>query len=197
MAADVVLRALKHVWTSLEPLNVPMALMGGLALAAWKHVRATRDVDLLVSLGDQSPELIIQSLEQAGLRTKRQPPVQQLGPSRLVQLLYAPPSSLLDLQVDLLLADSEYQRAALDRRVPVQLPGVDIEIFVLACEDLILHKLAAGRVVDRVDAAALLRANRLALDMTYLQSWLRRVATASDWAEVWREAFPGEPSTPP
>jgi len=64
----------------------------------------------------------------------------------------------------------------------VQLPGVEIEIFVLACEDLILHKLAAGRVVDRVDAAALLRANRLALDMTYLQGWLRRVATASDWA---------------
>jgi hypothetical protein len=36
MAADVVLCALKHVWVSLEPLKIPMALMGGLALAAWK-----------------------------------------------------------------------------------------------------------------------------------------------------------------
>jgi len=48
VAAEVVLKALKHVWVSLEPFHAPMAVMGGLALAAWRHVRATRDVDLLI-----------------------------------------------------------------------------------------------------------------------------------------------------
>lgn len=47
MAAELVLDALKNVWLSLESLNVPRAVMGGLALAAWGHVRATRDVACL------------------------------------------------------------------------------------------------------------------------------------------------------
>ena len=42
MPADAVLRALRHVWLTLEPLDLPMAVMGGIALATWKIVRATR-----------------------------------------------------------------------------------------------------------------------------------------------------------
>ena len=40
MLADEVLLALKHVWVTLESLNLPMAVMGGIALSAWKHPRA-------------------------------------------------------------------------------------------------------------------------------------------------------------
>jgi hypothetical protein len=40
------LRTLQHVWLALKPLKIPVALMGGIALATWKYVRATRDIDL-------------------------------------------------------------------------------------------------------------------------------------------------------
>jgi hypothetical protein len=33
MPAEAVLRALRHVWLTLEPLDLPMAVMGGIALA--------------------------------------------------------------------------------------------------------------------------------------------------------------------
>ena len=49
MPANVVLR-LKHVWATLGELNVPLAVMGGIAVPAWKYARATRDVDLLVGV---------------------------------------------------------------------------------------------------------------------------------------------------
>jgi hypothetical protein len=42
---------------------------------------------------------------------------------------------------------------------------LDIELDVLTCEDLIVHKLLAGRLVDRADAATLLRVNRADLDI--------------------------------
>jgi hypothetical protein len=48
MASRVVLAALKHVWATLEPTGCPRALMGGLALSFWRHVRSTQDVDLLI-----------------------------------------------------------------------------------------------------------------------------------------------------
>ena len=42
MAGSVVLEGLRHVWVTLDQVGFPLALMGGLALSIWKHVRATR-----------------------------------------------------------------------------------------------------------------------------------------------------------
>jgi hypothetical protein len=192
MPAEVVLRALEQAWITLEKLNLPTAVMGGLALAAWKHVRATRDVDLLVGIGNTDLNALLQALAQAKIRPKREPAVVELGQLRLVQLLFEPPGSYLELQIDLLLAESEYQLEALARRLPARLPAVEIEVSVLTCEDLVLHKLLAGRLIDRADAAALLRANRDALDHDYLFRWARTLALVSELKEVWAEAFPGQ-----
>jgi hypothetical protein len=192
MPAEVVLTTLKHVWSHLEPLHLPMAVMGGLALSVWKHVRATQDVDLLVNVEASNVDHVLKLLQTAGMRPKRHPPVLPLGPLLLIQLLYEPPGTFMDAQVDLLLADAEYPKQALARRVAAHLPGLDVAIYVLACEDLILHKLLAGRIIDRIDGAALLRLNRASLDLGYMQKWVLRLALDAEWSEIWSEAFPGE-----
>ena len=69
----------------------------------------------------------------------------------MAQLIHQPLGSYLDLQIDLLLADSPYHQQALARRLPSRLPELDLELDVLTCEDLILHKLLAGRLLDRSD----------------------------------------------
>src|SRR5438128_11596344 len=124
MLAEEVLLALKHVWITLESLNVPMAVMGGIALSAWKYPRATQDVDLLIGLEKREEESVLQKLAAAGIRAKRQPPFVTLGRLRLVQLLYEPPGTYLDLQIDLLLADCAYQKEALKHRCLVRLPDL-------------------------------------------------------------------------
>jgi hypothetical protein len=48
MPPEAILRALRQVWLALKPLDTPMAVMGGIALATWKYVRATQDIDLLI-----------------------------------------------------------------------------------------------------------------------------------------------------
>lgn len=194
MPSEAVLQTLRHVWVTLEPLGVPMALAGGLALAVWKHVRATRDVDLLISIGEERLEELLQSLHAAAIRPKRSPSSVRLGSFEVIQLLYEPPETFVDLQIDLLLARSEYPLEALRRRVAVELAGLGSAIAVLTCEDLILHKLLAGRLIDRVDAAALLRANRQTIDVAYLDKWARDLKVSRDLVEVWREALPGEES---
>ena len=195
MASDPVLTTLKHLWLHLEPLHLPMALMGGLSIAVWKHPRATRDVDLLINPGTLDANVILQALEKAGFRRKRPQPVLQVGTNRFLQLTYEAPGTFLDIQADLLFADSVYQKQALARRVSTRLPDLDTEIFVLSCEDLILHKLLAGRILDKADVVALLRANLKRLDMTYLLKWLDQLDLSAAWREVWVEAFPG--SEPP
>jgi Nucleotidyl transferase AbiEii toxin, Type IV TA system len=169
-----------------------MAVMGGLAVAAWQHMRATHDVDLLIRIAGTDIELILERLAEAGFRPKREPPVLNLGPFQVLQVLYEPPGAYLDVQVDLLLGDSAYHQMALSRRVSLKLPDADFEVPVLMCEDLIVHKLLAGRMIDRADIAALLRANRPALDLAYLTHWVFDMGLDADFAEIWAEAFPGE-----
>ncbi len=195
MSPDAVVRTLRHVWLTLQPLGVPMAVLGGIGMAAWKYIRATRDVDLLVNLGDHELGQLVGVLRAAGIRPKQDPPVSPLGGLDVIPLLYEPPESFVDLQIDLLLAKSEYHLQALRRRIPARLPDLDIEVSVLACEDLILHKLIAGRLIDRADAAGLLRANRGSVDLDYLARWTARLGVAAAFNEVWNEAFPDQ--TPP
>ncbi len=189
---DEVLGALEHVWGTLEPFRLPMAVMGGIAVSFWEHIRATRDVDVLIQMTTANAETILEALRQAKIRPKSQPPVVDLGTAKLMQLLYEPPGFFVDIRIDLLFAESDYQRLALARRVAARLPRFKREVFVLSCEDLIIHKLLAGRIIDKADAAALLRTNRARLDSDYLQEWIGQLGLNSAWAEIWREAFPEE-----
>jgi Uncharacterised nucleotidyltransferase len=192
MSASAVTDALNRVWAALQPSNFPMALMGGLAVAVWKHPRNTRDVDLLVDVRDGEVDALVEALERAGMRPKRQPPVLRVGDQRIVQFLYSVPGSYLDIQIDILLADSAYQKEALTRAGPAKLDG-EHEIAVMSCEDLIIHKLLAGRIIDSADAAALLRANRAVLDLAYLKRWLGALNLLPAFETIWNETFPSAP----
>lgn len=192
MSGNVVLETLRHAWQTLEPIHAPMAVMGGLALAAWQHVRATQDVDLLVGTEHEKISEVLRPMVSAGFRAKNSPPTKTLGDIQLIQFLYQPSAILVDIQVALIIVESAYHRTALSRCLATRLPGLDTEIRVLACEDLILHKLLAGRIVDRADVVALLLANRAALDTAYLIQWSGRLGLNEDLAEAWDTAFHGE-----
>jgi hypothetical protein len=66
----------------------------------------------------------------------------------------------------------------------------------LSCEDILILKMTAGRIIDRADAAALLRLNRVGLNLAYLTRWVTQLNLGAEWNEIWSEAFPGEPSAP-
>ncbi len=197
MPGEAVLLTLRHAWMALEPLNLPMAVIGGVALSAWNHIRYTRDADLLIGVDQAGLDDIYAAMGKAGFWPRHSPPVLQIDDQKLIQLKYTPPERTMPFQVDLLFAGSEYQRTALDRRVEQEIPGLDHPVQVLRPDDLILFKLLAGRVIDRADAAMLLRENRPEIDMAYLSDWIRRLSLSDELAEIWREAFPDEPAPPP
>jgi len=193
MASEVVRAVLNHVWNALDPLEIPCALVGGLALAVWSHPRSTRDVDLLVGVDSSHAQPVIDALCAVGCRPKKSPPLFRVGEQSFVQLLFTPTGEFYDVQLDLLLAETAYQKTALERCVERNVPGVDRPIRVLNCDDLILFKLVAGRMVDRADAAMLMRENRDAVDFAYLGDWVARLNLSGEFHEIWRDAFPGEP----
>jgi hypothetical protein len=101
VASDAALATLDHIWSVLEPLGHPLAVMGGMSLAAWNYVRATRDVDLLISVDRSRIDPILNALGAHGCRPKKSPPILSVGQHSLVQLLYTPPGEFYDVQFDL------------------------------------------------------------------------------------------------
>jgi hypothetical protein len=75
--------------------------------------------------------------------------------AEFIQLTYEPPDAFVEVQIDLLFADSPFHRQALQRRVKLPAESLGIEMAVVSCEDLIILKLLAGRILDRVDVAPL------------------------------------------
>lgn len=162
-------------------------------MSAWNHLRYTRDVDFLVQVDESKIDELISTAGAAGFQPKRWPPILQIDDQQIVQFDYLPPEGLLPFRLDILFAGSPFQQEALQRRVDKELPLLDHPVQVLQPEDLILLKLYAGRVIDRADAAMLLRENREAIDFAYLLDWVRRQHLDAEYAEIWGEAFPGEP----
>jgi hypothetical protein len=192
MLGDAVMGALTRASAALSQAQVPLALMGGVAVSIWKHARATKDVDLLVGLQTEEVPQLLRQLSISGIHPKRLPPVIEIDDVHIVPLTCQPTETLLDIRIDLLLAESAFQKQALDRAIPAELPPPNEAIRVLTCEDLLLFKLLAGRIIDRADAAYLLRENRKDLDFAHLNRWSRTLAIESNFQEIWKEAFPDE-----
>jgi hypothetical protein len=193
MLGDMVTAALRKAWETASELQLPVAIIGGIALTVWRHPRNTRDVDLLIDSSKTDPDSLVRSMQERGFRPMRFPALVNVGTARFIEMLYTPPGTFVDIKVDLQLAESEYQRTALMRRTLFDLPEHKLRIEAISCEDLILHKLLAERMIDRADVVALLRANATSLDWTYLAEWLPKLTLQQIWSDCWREAFPGEP----
>lgn len=100
--------------------------------------------------------------------------------------LTSPDADLLRLQhpelgiADLLVAGTDYQQEALQRARGERL-GSGETVWVLAAEDVILHKLIAGRAQDHADIEAILAAG-VVLDGGYIDRW----AEYWDRFDVWQ-----------
>jgi hypothetical protein len=194
MPPEAVLAALRSALMALLPLHVPVALLGGLAMGAWKRPRFTKDVDLLIAVGEPRSREALQLLTAAGFRCERPQPVIRVAENRFLQLHFDPPGSMLEVQLDLLLATTPFHEQALTRRVALPKSELGFEAHVVSCEDLIVFKLIAGRILDRVDVSELLKANRDTMDFPYLADWVRKLHLQRAFADAWRDGFPHDPA---
>ena len=160
MAAESRLgRQLEEVAAALNDLGVRYALIGGLALAAHKVVRATQDIDLLVDSGHAD------EVDNALLK---------LGYRCLYRSSEAGNYQRGDERLDFLYASRHSARNLLSHALE-RTTGLGA-LRVVSAEGLIAFKLQAlannpGRAQDLADIRALIRANRDTLDMAEVRKY--------------------------
>ncbi len=129
---------------------VRYALLGGYAVGYYSKPRATRDLDLLVSGDGDNLNRVGSALADFGAPAAVVEAARTMGPTEIVYLGQPP------LRIDLLRsADGIDTEAVLGRAHHIELSALRIP--VLALDDLIENKRAAGRPQDQADVAALER----------------------------------------
>jgi hypothetical protein len=153
--------------------SVRYAVIGGVAKAAWGRPRATRDIDLAVSIDAMAFAALKSALADAGFAV-----IKMVGGDRndaRPDMFMARASA--GVPVDVLVAKTPFEEEAVARSVPVVLFGQTVK--VATAEDLVFYKLLAARPRDRDDVLDVIR-TRLAGGHSF--DWERLERLARDWS---------------
>lgn len=164
----------------LQARRLPFMLIGGQAVLLHGRPRLTEDIDVTLGAGPEAWRSVREVCDELGLT----PLPQDL--EGFVRDTFVLPArhGATGIRVDFIFSKTAYERQAIDRAVPVTLGRVTVPF--AAAEDLILHKLFAGRPRDLEDVAGVVRRKGAELDWGYLERWAREFAAVPG-----REGMPG------
>lgn len=180
----------RHMAAIFDELGVPYALGGSLASSLVGEPRSTVDVDMAVRLDVVTGDELLQRVG-----------AEFYVPTDLARQAIRTHSSfnLIDtaraLKVDIfVVGDGLLDRMQLERRVLVEMPGVDGGIWVTSAEDQVLRKLdwyrQGGSVSDRQwrDVVGILRVHGAAADLEYLTAMAQSCGMSDDLGAALGEA---------
>jgi hypothetical protein len=161
VTGDTLGRALRLACSDLAALQIPFALVGGMAVSLRGYVRFTRDIDFALSVeGDREVEAAVRGARDRGYEV--QAIVEQEAAGRIATVRLGSP---LGVTVDLLTASSGIEREVVERSGNVVWDEA-LTVPVARAEELVALKILAmtdRRPRDRGDALALLQAGGLSL----------------------------------
>lgn len=154
----------------LEEREVPFMIIGGQAVLLHGEPRLTQDVDVTLGVGPARLPDVLSVCQELDFE-----PLPE-NVEDFVQTTFVLPAAdrVTGIRVDLIFSTTTYEAEAISRA-----QSVDVgEAFVpfATAEDLIIHKLFAGRPRDIEDAAGVVRRKGLDLDWDYLRRWAAEFA---------------------
>ncbi|MBA3888110.1 MAG: nucleotidyltransferase [Acidobacteria bacterium] len=155
--------ALRAVLALLDDLPGPGMIIGGLAVIAQGHVRATEDIDVTVSGASVTAGAVIDVAARHGIVSRIDDPVAFAERTQVLLLVH----ERTGVEVDLSLAWIPFEEEALARQQVVAFGEMTIR--VCHPEDLIIYKLVAARPLDLEDARQLTLRHGRALDRERIQ----------------------------
>jgi hypothetical protein len=159
-------RLLARIASALARRKIPYMVIGGQAVLRYGEPRATKDIDITLGIGIEGLPSIKRIIDSLGLIYLVENPDEFARATMVVPA--AEPAS--GVRVDFILSFSPYERQALRRTCPVKLEGTVVRFASL--EDVVIHKIIAGRPRDIEDIESILLKNP-AFDAAYIKKWLR------------------------
>jgi predicted nucleotidyltransferase len=171
-------RLISRIAQHLDKDKIPYMIIGGQAVLLYGTPRLTRDID--ITLGIDTDKLLLIKRICRRLRLKILPE----NPEDFVRQTSVFPAEdvRLRIRVDFIFSFTPYERQALKRTRRVLMNGYFVKF--ASCEDVIIHKMFAGRPVDMEDTRNMLIKNKNKLDIKYIKKWLSGFSKLSGYKRV-------------
>jgi len=156
-------------------------LMEALALGAWGTPRATHDLDAMIAISHTDRPQLLQALRayrftEDTQRAEHNPMIRDFH----IRLQRGA------IPVDLMLPKDNHDQACLARRRRYDLGN--LSLWIISPEDLVLHKLKAGRAQDFIDVLSVFQRQAASLDHAYITDWAKRLGIWEEWQYVQSQA---------
>lgn len=164
-------RIICSISRALENYNIPYMLIGGQAVLLYGEPRLTRDID--ITLGADIDKLKDITSIAVDLALKILPEnVETFVRQTLVLPVIHEETGI---RIDFIFSFSPYEKQAIDRARKIRL--LDRDVHFAAPEDVVIHKIVAGRPRDLEDVRGILLKNP-DIDIDYIRLWLNEFSEA-------------------
>lgn len=155
----------------LDRRGIPYMLIGGQAVLLYGEPRLTRDVDVTLGAGPERLSLILDLAKESGWKILTDSPKDFVAQTLVLPCV----DSASGIRIDFIFSFSPYERQAIERARSVAVEGTQVRY--AAVEDVVIHKIVAGRARDLEDVRSILLKNPK-LDGQYVRRWLGEIAAA-------------------
>lgn len=171
-------KLIKRVAQRLDEDNIPYMIIGGQAVLIYGRPRLTRDIDITLGIDTDKFGAIEGICNRLGLEILPENP-EDFAKETKVLPAQEPNSKI---RVDFIFSFTQYEAQALEKVKEVPMDGYPVKF--ASCEDVIIHKMVAGRAVDEEDIKNMLIKNKDSLDIEYINRWLSEFAKTAEHKEV-------------
>ncbi len=169
---------------ALDNHNIPYMVIGGQAVLVYGEPRFTKDIDITLGVGVDRLDDVLKIVDAIHWR------VLTPTPADFVQKTMVLPcqEDVTGVRLDLVFSFSPYERQAMERVRRIAFLGKEVRF--ASPEDLIIHKVVAGRARDLEDVKVVQLKNP-GMDRVYIEKWLKEFEKALDrnlvetWKKLW------------
>ena len=158
-------RLLKKIAIQLKKASIPYMVIGGQAVLLYGEPRLTRDIDIILGIGVNELGRVKKITPAIGLKILVKKEKEFVERNMVLPTI----DKKSGIRVDFIFSFSPYERQAIERGKDIKLGRTSVKFASL--EDLMIHKVIAGRARDLEDVKSILLKNPK-YDCDYIEKWL-------------------------
>jgi len=152
----------------LKASDIPYMVIGGQAVLLYGEPRLTRDIDITLGIGPDKFRNVLALASRLHLKVLTDDTEAFVRKTMVLPLL----EEKSGIRIDFVFSFSPYEQEAIKRAKSITF-GIEnaAPVFFASLEDIVIHKIIAGRPRDMEDIKSILLKNH-AYDAKYISSWL-------------------------
>jgi predicted nucleotidyltransferase len=164
---------LSNIGKSLTGHSLPYMIIGGQAVLLYGEPRLTRDIDITLGVNTDRLNELLEIVQELSLK-----PLPEDIESFVKQTMVLPTlDESTGIRVDFIFSFTPYETDAIKRGRKIEILGQEVSF--ASPEDVIIHKIFAGRPRDLEDVRTIILKNS-EINIQYIRNWLKEFDAVFD-----------------